>query len=627
MSVQTTGPELVRFGDFELDVRSGELTRTGGDRVVLPYQPFRLLTTLVRRPGELVTRDDLRLELWAGDTFVDFEHSLNAAVRRLRDALGDSAAAPRFIETLPRRGYRFIASVESNGSAPRGTDLPAAGDVPPGPAVMPDGSTRSQGRGWWLPRRMPILVAAVAGLFVVAVAMGARWITLWHRAPPVIAVLPFGNLSVEPESEYFTDGLTDEIIRNLSVIDGLEVRSRTSSFAFKNKPRNTREVGQTLQATLVLEGSVMREGDRVRINAQLVRVADDVPMWSGRFDRELKDVFAIQDEISRSIVNELRLNLGRGQRRYKTSAQTYELFLKARALQTSRAGEARVAADLFRQVVTADPSYAPAHAALATTYAYLAYLFPIEGGYAVPLDEAEPVMRHAALRALELDPLLADAHAAMGHVHAFDRDWRKADASFRRALALNRSLTTTHTDFVLSTLLPEGKLNDAMQLLETALQVDPLSLDVRRVLAHVQINAGLYDRAIENCDRVLAVDPDFPFVKGWRVRALLQKGRVRDAIAWLETQGGGGEGYLGYAYAVSGRRGEAEALAAKNENHPQRQAMIYAGLGDTDLAFAALERLVALNPLRAAAYLTRPELARLRGDARMIAVRRKLGLP
>jgi TolB-like protein/Tfp pilus assembly protein PilF len=470
------------------------------------------------------------------------------------------------------------------------------------------------------------IVVAVAALLVMTAA-GSRWATLWRRAPPVIAVLPFGNLSVEPESEYFTDGLTDEIIRNLSVIDGLEVRSRTSSFAFKNKPRNTREVGEALQATLVLEGSVLRAGDRVRINAQLVRVADDVPLWSGRFDRELKDVFAIQDEISRSIVNELRLNLGRGQRRYETSAQTYELFLKARALQASRAENARLAVDLFRQVVTADPAYAPAHAALATTYAYLAYLFPIEGGYAVPLDEAEPVMRQAAFKALELDPLLADAQAAMGHVHAFDRDWAKAEASFRRALALNRSLTTTHTDFVLSTLLPEGKLNEAMQLLETALLADPLSLDVRRILAHVQTNAGLYDRAIENCDRVLAVDPGFPFVKGWRVRALLHKGRVREAIAWMETQGGGAEGYLGYAYAVSGRLGEAEALAAKNENHPQRQAMIYAGLGDTDRAFAALERLVAVNPMRAAAYLTRPELDRLRGDARMVALRGKLGLP
>jgi tetratricopeptide (TPR) repeat protein len=236
-------------------------------------------------------------------------------------------------------------------------------------------------------------------------------------------------------------------------------------------------------------------------------------------------------------------------------------------------------------------------------------------------------MRPAALKSLELDPLLADAHAAMGHVHAFDRQWSKAEVSFRRALQLNPSLTTTYTDFVLSTLLPEGKLAEGMRLLETALQVDPLSLDVRRVLAHVQINAGLYDRAIDNCNRVLAVDPTFPVVASLRSRALVHKGRVTEATLWMEKQGRGAEGYLGYAYAISGRRADAEALAARNHDYPQRQAMIYAGLGDTDHAFEALERLAALNPRRTAAYLTRPELARLQGDPRMAALRARLGLP
>jgi TolB-like protein/tetratricopeptide (TPR) repeat protein len=449
-----------------------------------------------------------------------------------------------------------------------------------------------------------------------------------HEPPPVIAVLPFKNLSPEPDSEYFVDGLTDEIIQSLAGIDGLEVRSRTSSFTFKNKPRNTHEVGAALQAGLILEGSVLREGHRVRINAELVRVADDVPLWSDHFDRQLEDVFAIQDEISRSIVNELRLKLGRGQRRYNTNIETYDLFLKGRVLQARRAENGRLAIELFEQVVKRDPAFAPAYAGIASTYGHLSYLFPIDGGYAVPQDQADAIMRPAAFKALELDPLLADAHAAMGHVHAFDHEWAQAEASFRRALQLNPTLTTVYTDFVLSTLLPEGKLDEAMRVLETAIHADPLSLDVRRVLAHVQINAGLYDRAIENCDRVLAIDPTFPVVAGLRVRALMQKGRVSEAIAWMERQGAAGaEGYLGYAYAVSGRRAEAEALAARNHDFPQRQAMIYAGLGDRDHAFEALERLAAINPRRTGAYLTRPELASLRGDPRLAALRTKLGLP
>ena len=215
----------------------------------------------------------------------------------------------------------------------------------------------------------------------------------------------------------------------------------------------------------------------------------------------------------------------------------------------------------------------------------------------------------------------------MGQVHAFDHEWTEAETSFRRALQLNPSLTSTYTDFALTTLLPEGKLDEAMRLLETATRADPLSLDVRRVLVHVQINAGLYDSAIDNCDRVLAVDPSFPFVAGLRVRALLHKGRVTEAIAWLERQGAGAEGYLGYAYAVSGRRAEAEALAARNHDFPQRQAMIYSGLGDGDDAFDALERLAAINPRRTGAFLIRPELARLRADPRMAPLRAKLGLP
>jgi TolB-like protein/DNA-binding winged helix-turn-helix (wHTH) protein len=615
--------EVFRFASFELDCRARELC-DGARRVRLQDQPFEILRLMLDRPGDVVTRDELRHRLWPEGTFVDFEHSLNAAVRRLREVLGDSASTPRFIETLPRRGYRFIAPVEGNGFV-----RPETPPAPLGASAVVDplesvAHTPRQRR----PLVGPLAYGVAAAGLLVLVIVGARALERLNQTPPpVIAVLPFKNLSVEPGSEYFVDGLTDEIINSLAAIDGLEVRSRTSSFAFKDKRRNTHDIGQTLQATLVLEGSVLREGDKLRINTQLVRVADDVPLWSGRFDRELKDVFAIQDEISRSIVNELRLKLGGGQRRYNTDVATYDVYLRARVLQSRRGEDGRQAIELFNQVVKKDPAFAPAYAGIASTYGHLSYLFPIDGGYAVTQEQADATMRPAALKALELDPLLADAHAAMGHVHAFDHGWAKAEVSFRRALQLNPSLTTTYTDFVMSTLLPEGKLGEATRLLEAALRVDPLSLDVRRVLAHVQINAGLYDRAIDNCNRVLAVDPAFPFVALLRARALLHKGRVTEAARWMEQQGRGAEGYLGYAYAISGRRADAEALAARNQDYPQRQAMIYAGLGDKDHAFDALERLAALNPRRTGAYLTRPELARLLGDPRMAALRARLGLP
>jgi tetratricopeptide (TPR) repeat protein len=285
------------------------------------------------------------------------------------------------------------------------------------------------------------------------------------------------------------------------------------------------------------------------------------------------------------------------------------------------------ALELFERVVALDPAFAPGHAGLARAYAALSYYFPMDGTFAVAPERAEAAMRPAAARALELDPLLADAHAAVAHVHAFDRRWTEAESSFRRAIELDPSLTSTHTELVLAVLLPEGRLDEAQRVLEEALRADPLSLEVRRVLAHVQINAGLYERAIETCDRVLAVDPSFPFAALWRTRALLHAGRAAEAVTWLEAQGRGAEGYLGYAYARAGRRAEAQALAAKNGGFPQRQVMIYAGLGDVDRAFDALERLAAANPRRAGAYLTRPELAALRADPRMAVLRTRLGLP
>jgi TolB-like protein/DNA-binding winged helix-turn-helix (wHTH) protein len=317
------GPEVVQFGDYVLNLRTGELLRDGA-RLLLPEQPFRILALLVRRRGELVTREDLRLQLWSEDTFVDFEHSLNAAIKRLREALGDSAAAPRYIETLPRRGYRFIAAIDERNATTAWREAASAAAASP---VV--GSTREQPEpsrpivdsatanfesvtSQWSRVRRASAFGLASALVLGGIVWGVRhWQTesSWRRAgrldPPVIAVLPLKNLSTESDSGYFVDGLTDEIIRNLAVIRGVQVRSRTSSFAFKDKPRNLREVGEQLGANLVVEGSVLRSGDRLRINASLVDVAGDVTLWSDRFDRQLNDVFAIQDEISRAIVNQL----------------------------------------------------------------------------------------------------------------------------------------------------------------------------------------------------------------------------------------------------------------------------------------------------------------------------------
>ncbi len=443
-----------------------------------------------------------------------------------------------------------------------------------------------------------------------------------HAEQPIIAVLPLTNLSSEPDSDYLVDGLTDEIIRNLASVRGLQVRSRTSSFAFKNKPRNLREVGQLLGANLVVEGSVLRSGNQLRINAQLVQVAGDVPLWSDRFTRELKDVFLIQDEISRAIVNKLRLTLGQGQRRYDLDPETYEIYLKARVLaeRRDRAGPQK-AVEMFEQVITRDPAFAPAYAGLVNAYAWMSML-PYQGA---SFQTAQSIMRPAALKAVDLDPMLAEAHAAMGWVRSREFDWEKAEQSFRRAIDLNPSLTQVYSGFSFSTLRPLGRFDEAEQLMQAAREIDPLSLDVLREIGQLQFLAGRHVDAITTLQHVYAADPDLPFVKVFLGRSLSFAGRVTEAIPLLGDPRN--NHYAAHAYVRAGRRVDVEKVAVTHAGYPQRLAVIYAALEDKDRTLAMLERMIADEPHRVAVNLSFPEFAFLQGDPRLAALRKTLNLP
>jgi eukaryotic-like serine/threonine-protein kinase len=450
---------------------------------------------------------------------------------------------------------------------------------------------------------------------------------------PVIAVLPLENLNAEPGSDDFADGLTDEIIGNLAVIDGLEVRSRTSSFAFEGRPRNLSEVGELLQANLVVEGSVLRDGGRIRINAQLIDVSSDKALWSERFDRELTDIFSIQDEISRAIVNQLRLTLGRGQRRYNARPDAYELYLKAHATVRRRGPESATrAVDLFQQVLDRDASFAPAYAGLANAYAFMSMDY-----FGLDNKEGLSKMRPAAERALALDPLLAEAHAAMGLVHAREREWSAAERSFQRALELNPSLSATHTNYVSSTLIPLGKLDEAKRVTDAALRADPLSLDVQRYAAILAIIRGDYEDAIQTLRSVYVKDPAFTFVELHLARALTFAGRLDEAMPlWAEREKQararnldfrGSQYWSAVAYVRSGRRAEVERWPVGQDRFPYRQAVIYAALGDKDAAFDALNRAIDTQSQRVGSILMAPEMAGLRDDPRYGALRKRLNLP
>ena len=640
-SPPTPSPQVLEFGDFVLDLRAGELVRNGGERVLLPEQPFRVLATLVRRPGELVTREDLQQELWSDDIFVDFEHGLNSTIKRLREALGETATAPRYIETLPRRGYRFIApvvSVQAQGAEPHfnATSLTPIVAPPIDPLAAASATPAQSRRRLKAVAWVAVGVAAIGLIVASLVANGS--VPSWRREPPIVAVIPFTNLSPEPESHLFVDGLTDEVIRNLAVIEGLQVRSRTSSFAFKDKPRNLRDVGKQLGATVIVEGSVLGSGTRKRINVQLVQVGRDVTLWAGQFDRDLKsstDVFIVLDEISRAIVNKLRLTLGRGQRRYDLDMDTYELYLKGRALVARRGiPSLEVAADLFQQVVTRDPAFAPAYAGLANAYA----LMSAPTSSRLPFDVVHPVLRSGAVKARELDPLLAEAHAGMGWVFSHEHDWANAEKSFQQAIQLNPSLTQTYTNYSISTLQPQGKFDQALAILRVALRNDPLSLEVLREIGTVQLYAGRYWEAIDTLQRVVTVDREFPFAELYLGRALTFAGRPTEALESLERIDGRDLGrfkaprtrrsvWLAQPYVMVGRRAEAEALVMDHEDSDSSLAVIHAALGNTDRMFDALERMAVAEPHHVGRILLQPEIAARRTDPRLTAFRTRFNLP
>jgi TolB-like protein len=463
-------------------------------------------------------------------------------------------------------------------------------------------------------RVSPWLIAGLAA----AIAAASLWFSTRRSAPLSIAVLPLENLSTDRASDYFADGLTDELIRDLGNIEGLAPRSRTSSFSFKGKPRNMREVASQLQVEYVLEGSLLRDGKQLRINAQLIRARDDSLLWSGKYDREVTDIFAIQEEISRNIVNTLRLKLGRGRRRYETSTEAYDLYLRGRALES----EPRVLATynrmagFYEQAIAKDPTFAPAVAGLAATYA--------ERSAADRLDDADPgdelsKARVTAERAIELDPLSAEANEALGTVRAREADWKAAEKSFRRSLELDPNSASANWHFAFFLLLPLGRVDEALEHVRIAENIDPLppSPSIAGV-SFMLFSAGRLDEAAAYCPKPCP-------------RALMLQGKAADAIRIFETQFGGnpsaaGSGELGYAYGRAGRRADAERVAAV-QWRPIEQAKVFAGLGDKDRTFEALNRAIPLGPVRIGTALTYPEFSLLRGDPRLKELRRKVGLP
>jgi TolB-like protein len=497
---------------------------------------------------------------------------------------------------------------------PKGAYVPVLRAVVPAvepPSPSPEPPPKARLRWVWL-------AAAFVSLTAVIAAVG--WWRFHQNVPIPIAVLPLHNLGPDAANDYFADGLTGEIIRNLSIIEGLAVRSQTSSFAFKSKQQNVREAARQLAADYILEGTVLRAGQQLRITAQLVRVRDDFPMWSGRYDRELSDVFAIQDEISRGIVNSLRLKLGRGRRRYETSTEAYDLYLRATAseLQQGIAGIAKSVGP-FEQVIAKDPTFAPAYARLAWAYAWRS------GNPTFDAAEEMTKMRLAAEKAIQLDPLSADAYNAQGILYAREAQWEQSEKSFRRALELDPTQSLTRGFFTMYLLLPLGRVDEAIEQERLAERSDPLASDVQAYFAYMLIAAHRFDEAAPHCAKVAPGEKVLGQCVG---RIMLGQGRIEEAVRFFTANPDPADpgGFLGHALGRAGRRDEAEKLAAGTTN-PFTQALIFAGLGDKERTLEALDHMTVLGPVKVGRILSFPELDLIRGDPRVKVIRKKVGLP
>ena len=629
------------FGVFEVDLRAGEL-RKRGLRVRLQQQPFQVLAMLLEHAGQVVSREELQKKLWPADTFVDFDHGLNKAINKIREALGDSAESPRFVETVARRGYRFLADVRVADAAPVRSPEPA-----PQPHPAADARDRQDPAGTLaiLTHLLPPRAWKISTFVLLALlASFAAWkLHSGNHPSPVIrslAVLPLESLSSDASQDYFADGMTDELISDLGQISALRVISRTSVMAYKHTRKSLPQIARELNVDAVVEGTVLRSGDQVRITAQLIEGAADRHVWSQSYQGELRDTLALQNNVARAIADQIRINVNPQEQAALRNATVvnpvaYESYLKGRYFWNKRTADGlKVALAYFNEAIDEDSKYAQAYSGLADTYALLG-----DWQYAVMTPkEALPKAKAAAIKALELDSALGEAHNSLAFcLDGFDWDFDSAGNEFRRAIELNPGYATAHHWYAWHLALLR-RYDEAIVEMRKAENLDPLSLIINADLAELLALAHSYDESIRQSRKTIEMDPNFGLAHNHLGQAYLQKHMNDEAVAELQEAvklSGGSPtciANLARAYAASGKRSEAVKLLSdlKKRSHPGQShaseiAVIYASLGDTDQAMSWLEKGYEerFNP----GVLIRPGFDPLRSDPRFEDLVRRVGLP
>lgn len=622
---QNLTSSTIHFGAFQIDLHTREL-RKNGTKLKLSGQPFQILAFLVERPSELVTREELRHSLWSADTFVDFEHGLNTAIKTLRQVLGDSAGSPRYIETLPRRGYRFIAAVENPVLTNPGTAVPDAPTVETAPKTQ---------------RKVQLGLASIVTLLLLAGLVSYyRHFAARTDAPQVksLAVLPFVSASGSAGQDYFTDGMTQALIAELGQVSALRVTSQTSSMHYKGTNKVLPEIAKELNVDAIVEGSVERSDTRVRITAQLIRASTDTHLWAKTFDGDLRDVLRLQSEVARDIASEIRARLTpQEQERLRTARtvnpEAHEAYLKGLFFwnKFSEEGVGK-SIEFFNQAIEKDPNYAPAYAGLADAHIVMGNLFHS------PLTEY-PKARAAGMKALELDDSLVEAHGAMAAIHLFfDWDLDKVNGQLKRVKELNPNFIHWFNLKVYCAEI-DGRNEESIAILQQGLQLDPLNLMNSVDLGFAYGFNNRPDDGIRQFRQALEIDPAFSMALGGLGITYEQKkdferaeSVYREALrsnpgnaSWLSL--------LARVKARTGHKAEARTILRELESRSHREfidpifmAIINTGLEDKDAAFADLERAIDERSSRLIWLNVDPMYEGLKADRRFAVLLRRIGL-
>jgi len=654
---------VFRFGPYEVQKGSREF-RKGGTRIKLRGQPFLVLVTLLEHAGEVVTRDEIRQRLWSSDTFVDFEHGLNTSIKRVRQVLCDSPSEPRYIETLPRLGYRFIAPVEvweKNGTKEPIPDSAQLGTVKPESARVVETSvvaspptgkaTANLEPAHLAPWPFSLAFAVLAGAVLLASAGSIRGLhslsqvlsNIGGSAPRTynsLAVLPLQSLSGAANQEYFADGITDEIITDFAQVGSLRVISRTSAMRYKNTSKPAQQIGKELGVDALVEGTVERVGTRVRVRVQLIDAASDHYLWANVYDRELSDILILESSVAHDIVEETRGQIA-AQSEFHNSGgsravnpQAYEAYLQGRYYWNKRSSETLTKSiELFQQAVSLDPKLAVAYAGLADGYSIL-------GSDVLPVEVAQTRAREAASKAIALDSSVAEGHAARALVaFYYDWDWKTAGSEFETALRLNPNYATAHQwySYYLEAM---GRFPEALQEAQRAQELDPLSLSINTTLAGKYFANQRYDQALAIDQRVLEMDPSFVPAHRCLAKVYEAKRMWPEAIGALKKEVDLSQGNtraladLAYGYGLAGDRAEAlrivkqlEQLSAGKYVSPFEVAKVFVAVNDHDSAIRYLEKSYHEHESQIPFLKVTLALYPLHSEPRFLALAQRAGLP